>query len=138
MKKITLALLAVVLWTTACKNEQKGGLAAITFEETEYNFGEIAPNSISVHEFVFTNTGKADLVITDAKGSCGCTVPEYPKGEKIAPGDKGVIKVSFNSTGKRGDIRKSVTLTANVKNGSEIIHITGHVADGGGVAPKQY
>ncbi|UMY65181.1 MULTISPECIES: DUF1573 domain-containing protein [unclassified Flavobacterium] len=136
MKKIVFGMLAVFVLTTACKNEKKDHSAAITFDEKEYNFGEIAPNSISVHEFTFTNTGGSDLIIRDAKGSCGCTVPEFPKGEKIAPGQKGKIKVSFNSKGKRGDIRKSVTLLANIDKGDETIYITGHIADLNGEAPK--
>lgn len=138
MKKIAFGLLAAFVLTTSCKKEKTDSSAEITFDEKEYNFGEIAPNSISVHEFTFTNTGKSDLVIREAKGSCGCTVPEYPKGEKIAPGAKGKIKVSFNSKGKRGDIRKSVTMLANIDKGHETIYITGHIADMNGAAPAEH
>ncbi len=96
------------------------------FEEDVFHFGNLKDGEIVTHEFVFKNTGKAPLVISNATGSCGCTVPEYPK-EPIAPGKKGKIKVSFNSTGKEGAIEKYVTILANTVPNRNIITIKARV-----------
>jgi len=76
--------------------------------------------------FTFTNTGDADLIISNASGSCGCTVPEYPK-EPIKPGKTGKLKVSFDSTGKPGMQQKSVTITCNTQQGTDVLTIKANV-----------
>ena len=76
--------------------------------------------------FSFTNTGEADLVISNAKGSCGCTVPEYPK-QPIAPGEKAYIKVSFSPKGKNGMQNKTVTLTTNTAKGMEMLTVKANI-----------
>jgi hypothetical protein len=65
----------------------------------------------------FKNTGNEPLIITNAKGSCGCTVPDWPK-EPIAPGATGVIKVRYD-TNRPGPINKSVTISTNVTTGKD-------------------
>jgi hypothetical protein len=102
-----------------------------TFTENEYDFGTINQGDKVSHDFTFTNTGKADLKIKEARGSCGCTVPEYPK-SSIKPGEKGIIKVSFNSTGKSGINTKSVILTSNCKQTTKILIIKANI-----IAPKK-
>lgn len=86
----------------------------ITFEKDLHDFGEIIQGEKVSTEFKFTNTGKNDLLISDAYGSCGCTVPEWPK-EPIAPGQSGVIKVQFNSANRSGLFNKTVTVVANTQ-----------------------
>lgn len=98
----------------------------MVFEALEFNFGTIKQGESITHEFTFVNNGKEDLIITNAQGSCGCTVPQYPK-EAIAKGAKGVIKVTFNSAGKMGLQDKTVTLTSNAKNSPVILHLKGTV-----------
>ncbi|MFN8153523.1 MAG: DUF1573 domain-containing protein [Bacteroidia bacterium] len=98
----------------------------MVFDVLEFNFGTIKQGESVTHEFTFVNNGKEDLVITNAQGSCGCTVPQYPK-EAIAKGAKGVIKVTFNSAGKMGLQDKTVTLTSNAKNSPIILHLKGTV-----------
>jgi hypothetical protein len=78
------------------------------------------------HSFTFTNTGDNDLVISNARGSCGCTVPEWPK-EPIAPGKSGKIDVVFNSDGKPGNAIKSVTVSTNTEPATHQLFITGFV-----------
>ena len=78
------------------------------------------------YSFVFTNTGDAPLIISNAKGSCGCTVPNWPK-DPIAPGEKGSIDVSFNSSGRKGIQNKAVTLTANTNPNRKIIKIKAEI-----------
>jgi len=82
------------------------------FDKSEHDFGKLKQGESAEYSFKFTNTGKEPLIIENAQGSCGCTVPNYPK-EPIAPGGTGVIDVRFNSAGKSGAQQKTVTLTAN-------------------------
>jgi len=82
------------------------------FKDTVHDFSLIHDAESVSYEFPFTNNGKTPLLITNASGSCGCTVPEYPH-EPVAPGKGGIIKVTFNSTGKSGHQEKSVVIHAN-------------------------
>lgn len=109
--------------------KHKGDLTEMTFEKTEHDFGVINhPDKVS-YNFKFTNTGKHDLLIEKAVGSCGCTIPEFPK-EPIKPGEDGKIKVSFASAGKSGDQHKSVTLIVNTPNGTEKLTIKASIKGG--------
>ena len=102
------------------------GAAAMTFSKTEHDFGTINEGDIVETTFNFKNTGKSELIITKAVGSCGCTVPEWPK-EPIAVGGEGTIKVKFNSRGKPNNQRKTVTLTTNTAQGKETVVIKAQV-----------
>ena len=107
--------------------EQDTQFPQIKFEETTHDFGEIKQNVEVQTLFQFKNTGKVPLVITNASSSCGCTVPEYPK-EAIAPGESGAIKVVYNGSGKDA-ITKTVTLTTNTEQGSEMLTIKAFVKE---------
>ena len=98
----------------------------ISFEETEFDFGNIAKGTNVEHVFKFTNTGKAPLVITNASSSCGCTVPTYPKNETIQPGESGEMLVKFNGSGN-GQVIKTVTVSANTEAGKEQLKIKAFV-----------
>lgn len=98
----------------------------MVFKAEEYNYGTIKQGESVTHEFTFVNNGKDDLIITNAQGSCGCTVPQYPK-EPVKTGESGTIKVTFNSAGKMGMQDKTVTITSNAKNSPRILHIKGTV-----------
>jgi hypothetical protein len=101
-------------------------LPVMTFDEVLYDFGTITEGE-SVHvTFEFTNTGEADLVISSANSSCGCTVPDWPK-KPIQPGEKGKIKVVFNSAGKGGPIHKQVNISANTQPEQNQVAIKGEV-----------
>ena len=91
-----------------------GQYPVMLFESSAHDFGKINAGDKVSYDFKFTNTGTGDLVIANAVGSCGCTVPEYPK-EPLAPGKSGVMKVTFNSAGKSGMQQKTVTITTNTK-----------------------
>ena len=82
------------------------------FKKMVHDFGRLKEGEKREFDFEFTNTGKEDLIIEDCKGSCGCTVPEWPK-EAIKPGQSASINVKFDSTKKEKDQEKSVTITAN-------------------------
>jgi len=122
MKKLLILSLILISSLSACKQNEKKGLSTdiiqngktpkMTFDKTSYDFGVITEGDIMSYTFDFTNTGDGDLLITDAHGQCSCTVPEWPK-EPIKPGDKGEIKVKFDSNGKHGLVTKMVTIEAN-------------------------
>ena len=101
-------------------------LPEITFPKETYDFGKIKQGEKMTHQFKFKNTGKADLIITSASGSCGCTVPNWPK-NPIPPGGEGNIDVEFNSAGKSGMQRVNVTLIANTIPNTKVLTITGEV-----------
>jgi hypothetical protein len=100
--------------------------AKMEFEATEWNFGEITQGESVEYAFEFTNTGSEPLIITNAKGSCGCTVPVWPR-EPVAPGESGVVDVKFNSKGKKGKQNKKVTLTTNMVPNQMVLKVTGLV-----------
>jgi len=102
---------------TVIPDDQK---PVMTFAESTHSFGTVEEGVEVVHEFEFTNTGKTDLLISNAIASCGCTVPDWPK-EPIPPGGKGKIKASFNSEGRSGAQLKSITITANTKDKVEVV-----------------
>ncbi len=98
------------------------------FQDTIHDFGNIHHDEVVTHEFSFTNNGKTPLLITSASGSCGCTVPEYPK-EAVAPGKSGSIKVTFNSAGKKDHQEKSVTIHTNTLRNVEMLFIKANILD---------
>jgi len=83
----------------------------MNFESTIHDYGQIEQNSDGTYVFAFTNTGNEPLIISNAKGSCQCTVPKWPK-KPFAPGESGEIVVKYN-TAKVGSFQKSVTITSN-------------------------
>lgn len=103
-----------------------GPTTTLSFEETEFDFGTVTSGEKVEHVYKFTNTGGEPLIISDAKGSCGCTVPEWPK-EPIAPGASSEIVVRFDSSNKSGNQSKRVTLTANTNPAQSFLTIKGQV-----------
>ncbi|MEO1052906.1 MAG: DUF1573 domain-containing protein [Bacteroidota bacterium] len=103
---------ATVPSTAAEKTKPEGPLPEFEFAQTAHDFGEINEGDVVEHIFTFTNTGDAPLIIQNATGSCGCTVPEWSK-EPIPIGGTGEIKAVFNSKGKPNTQNKTVTVTAN-------------------------
>jgi hypothetical protein len=105
------------------------------FDSEEFNFGTIKSGEKVTHEFTFTNIGNQPLVIMKAEGSCGCTVPEYPK-EPIQKNQKGKIKVTFDSSGKSGTQHKTVTITSNAVQESMVLNIKGTIESAPVEKPK--
>ncbi len=103
-----------------------GPTTQMTFKTEEYDFGTVKSGESVTHDYEFTNTGNENLIIANAKGSCGCTVPQWPK-EPIPPGKSGVIKVVFDSKGKQGPQSKRVTITANTNPPQSFLTIKGEV-----------
>lgn len=155
MKKVFLSAAVVGLLFTACNDakeeaKQEEGAAITTdvvnnpntaseapeaasedvpkmvFAEELYDFGSVSQGEKVQYSYEFKNEGKTDLIITSAKGSCGCTVPSWPK-EPIAPGASGKIDVVFDSNGKSGKQHKKVTIVANTMPATNVVALKGEV-----------
>ncbi|MGB3150994.1 MAG: DUF1573 domain-containing protein [Maribacter sp.] len=109
----------------AVRDEASKAIPVMNFEKSEHDFGTIEQGTPQETAFKFTNTGNAPLIITDAKSSCGCTVPNPPK-EAIAPGESSELLVKFNGSGQN-QVTKTITVTANTEKGSEILRIKAFV-----------
>jgi Protein of unknown function (DUF1573) len=103
-----------------------GKTTTVKFDEMSYDWGKLKEGEKMTHLFKFKNTGENDLIISDARGSCGCTVPEWPK-EPIKSGKSGEIKVIFDSAHKSGPQSKTVTINANTEPNSIVLMIKGTV-----------
>jgi hypothetical protein len=150
-KLILFVVTTLFVMTTSCKKEEEktndiqsdtnivadspstptlppteGKYPELTFEKQEHDFGTIKQGDKVTYEFKFKNTGQADLLISDAKGSCGCTVPEIPE-KPLSPGETGFIKVQFNSEGRAGIQEKQVTVITNTIPNTNIIRIKAEV-----------
>ena len=95
----------------------------MTFDKLSHDFGTIDEGEVVETVFTFTNTGSSDLIILNARGSCGCTVPDYPKDQPIAPGDSAEVTVKFDSNNKPNANNRSVTFTTNTEKGREVVQI---------------
>ncbi|WP_417444203.1 DUF1573 domain-containing protein [Joostella sp.] len=143
MKKVLLILTIAAISFTSCKDnaankvnsdnvakaeqrdEAAKQLPVMQFEETEFDFGNIPQGQTVEKVFKFKNTGDAPLVVTDAKSSCGCTIPQKPEAP-VAPGETGEILVKYNGSG-RNAVTKTVTITANTEKGTEQLRIKAFV-----------
>lgn len=131
MKKL-IASISLILCTMVVVNAQESTIATIdpnapemTFEKEVHDYGKVKFAGDGSYDFKFKNTGKQPLIISNARGSCGCTVPSWPK-EPIKPGETGVIKVTYD-TKRVGPISKSVTITSNAKTETKVLQIKGTV-----------
>ena len=97
-------------------------------DSTTFPFDTIMQEDKVHHTFHLVNTGTKNLIIARAFGSCGCTVPEYPK-DPVKPGDTAAIAVTFNSAGKQGEQHKNVTIVCNTVTRNEMVYLTGFVKD---------
>lgn len=143
-KKTILVLLSIMMFAVSCKEnaaskikesnlqeaEKRDAVLATPpvaeFDVTEYDFGTITEGEKAIGVFKITNKGLRDLIVINAKGSCGCTVPEWPK-KGIKPGETADIKFTFNSSGRTGKQSKTITLKTNTKTGTERLRIKGFV-----------
>jgi hypothetical protein len=100
-----------------------GSSPVMTFTEEKHDFGKITQGEKVSYSFMFTNTGGSDLVISSAQGSCGCTVPTYPR-VPVKAGQTSKIDVVFNSEGKSGLVQKTVTLVTNCNPSTKVLTIS--------------
>jgi hypothetical protein len=127
MKK-SMLFIAAMLFLSAGSFAQKEVQAGpnISINKEVHDYGDIEKGGDPYCEFVITNKGNEPLIITNAKGSCGCTVPEWSK-EPILPGESSIMKVKYD-TKRVGPINKSVTISSNAVNEpTKVIRIKGMV-----------
>jgi len=127
MKQIFFLLTAAVLtFAASCSENANQKSSEMTFKsEIEYDFGTLDYDGDGSYEFVFKNTGKAPLIITNVKSSCGCTVPTYPK-KPVKKGDEASVKVQYD-TKRVGKFSKTITVYSNAKNSPIILRVNGFV-----------
>jgi Protein of unknown function (DUF1573) len=136
MKKLFLSF-GLALMTTFAVNAQNVATptpaavpvlskANIVIDKEMHDYGSIENGANGTCEFTITNTGTEDLIVENAKGSCGCTVPDWPKAP-IKPGKSAVMSVKYD-TKRTGPINKSVTITCNASNApTTVVRIKGDV-----------
>jgi hypothetical protein len=127
MKHFFTAAALVVATSFAFAQEANPNAAQISFTQETIDYGNIKKDANGEREFVFKNTGKEPLIITNCVGSCGCTVPVWPK-TPIAPGEKASIKVKYD-TRRVGRFQKTVTVTSNAGTPTKVLTIKGNVED---------
>ena len=99
---------------TANGDSKKVSAPAITFDKKMHDFGRLSQGESIAYSFKFTNTGTADLLVSDCEATCGCTVADFPK-KPLKPGEVGYITVTFNSAGKFGQEEQFVEVMANTQ-----------------------
>ena len=99
---------------TADKDSKQVPMPILTFDKKMHDFGRLSQGESIAYSFKFTNTGNADLLISNCDASCGCTVADFPK-KPMKPGEIGYITVSFNSAGKYGQEEQFVEVMANTQ-----------------------
>ena len=122
---------------SANAGNDKDKVPVFQFEEETHDFGTITDGEKIQYAFKFKNVGTGDLVIRSANGSCGCTVPEWPK-EPIPPGGSGVINITFDSSGKTGAQNKSISIISNTVPNTKTLYITGDVLKADGTADESH
>lgn len=139
MKKVaTRILLAFFCFFSFAALKSDSG-PQLTFKVSEYNFGKIQEGVIAEYSFVYTNTGDAPLEIREVRPSCGCTAPVWYR-EPLAPGASQSILIKYNSNGHTGPFYKTIAVTSNVSDDTQVIAIRGEVIkrlDGLGEDPNQ-
>ena len=123
MKKLLTLVTIIALAFTVASAQKKGAVAQ--FDKTENDYGKIEKGSDPLRKFTFKNVGDEPLIISNAQGSCGCTVPTWPK-EPVMPGQTATIDVRYD-TQRVGPFSKSVTLTTNEANPTRVLSIKGEV-----------
>jgi hypothetical protein len=144
MKSIYILVASIILFTSSCKEQSaeistndvmntksadgntNADLPEIKFEEETHDFGRITQGEKVAFGFKLKNIGGSNLIISSANGSCGCTIPEYPK-KPILPGEEAIINVVFASEGKSGVVEKSVTIVTNCEPSTRIIYIKANI-----------
>lgn len=101
-------------------------VAQMEFDNIRHRYGEVEEGAIVKHTFKFKNTGKAPLIISNAKSTCGCTVPEWPK-EPIPVGGEGVIFVKFDTKNKEAYQTKPIFIQANTHPSETTLYLMGKV-----------
>lgn len=121
MKRVLFTVVAVMAFAIASSAQ-----GVLKFETDKHDFGTINEGPVATYTFNVTNTGTAPVVIARAMASCGCTTPEWST-DPILPGASSSIKVGYNTSGRQGAFKKTITVTSNAENSTVILTISGTV-----------
>lgn len=125
MRKLLATVTICMTMTMTCRATQPG--ASLRLADNILDLGDIEQNSIATDSMKIYNDGSEPLVITSVFTDCHCTAPSYTRAP-IAPGDSGVIAVSFNSRGRAaGKFRKVVRIRSNSEPPTKILFVTGRI-----------
>lgn len=102
------------------QNATSAGITTMSFDEEMHNFGQLQAGEMVVYTFIFTNTGKNDLVIDNTETDCGCVQVNVPE-STVKPGEKGRIEVEFDSSGLFGRQLKTIEIHANSKEPKQLV-----------------
>jgi hypothetical protein len=123
--------------TSGFQEEDTARMPRFAFDSTTLDMGRVSQGARITKVFRFTNAGGSPLVITDVRGSCGCTVGrDWPK-DPVAPGASGAITVSFDSEGRNGVQDKSVSVRANTRPPTTVLRLRGEVIAPPGSLPTE-
>jgi hypothetical protein len=127
MNRLILILSLLSIFTFQVKAQQSSAASndSIIFDKTIHDYGTIEKGSDGNSVFTFTNKGEKPLVLTNVRAACGCTVPEWPR-QPIAPGEKGEIKVKYNTT-IAGNFNKTISVSSNAANAAVTLRVRGNV-----------
>ncbi len=126
MKKLLFSLMMTAIAGGSFAQEVGADGPKIEFTKDTHDYGNVKYGADGTTTFEFKNTGKAPLIISNAKASCGCTVPDWTK-DPVNPGQKGNLKVTYD-TKRPGLINKSITVTSNAVNEpTKVLRIKGEV-----------
>ena len=126
MKKTLFILCALLVATAANAQEEKR--AKIEFEKTTIDLGKFGQENAVRHcQFIFKNTGNANLYIHQIIPTCSCTNPKYPT-HAIVPGASDTIFVTYNGEGKSPrKFRSSITIHSNAETEMTKVYIKGEL-----------
>lgn len=127
MKSLLFLLLCTLAVVSGAQVAQKG--AAITWEKSMFDFGDIYQGEKVQHVFRFENTGNEPLIITNVEVTCGCTTPRGWPRDPIMPGARAELEVQFNSAGKFGRQNKVVTVVSNAAAGNSQITFSANILE---------
>lgn len=111
---------------TANGTSDTSSLPRFEFEEEIHDFGRVIQGEKVSYSFKFKNSGKSDLVISDAKATCGCTIADYPK-KPVPPNGTGTVNITFNTETKKGYQNKTVTIIANTQPNTKVLTVKAQI-----------
>jgi hypothetical protein len=136
-KKSSLAIDDATAKKAELAHKESGKIPVAKFDNLDYDFGDVEAGKKVEHTFVVTNEGTGDLVISQAKPTCGCTVPDWTK-TPIKPGEKGEVNIVYTPAGS-GNVHKTVGLTLNTEKGTETLNFKANVKGAGsGIVPNKH
>lgn len=120
-----LVALSITSFSFAQNPDNAKALGILTFKTNVIDYGTVEKGTDKLRVFTFTNTGKAPVLISKVKTSCGCTVPSYPK-KPILPGESASIDITYN-TNRIGQFTKTITVMSNAEEALQRLTIKGKV-----------